>query len=242
MKTYIENHLQLNSNPNSYEYEEFIASLPCEIVHSTGEKGLIIAVEGFDGSGKSTIARKLSALLGAELHCTPEGNFREARYYFDEDLSNPAERISFYTGSCLSLSYKLKDIRERGGIAVIDRYYYSTLSYHYCYPEITDTIREFCTVALTQPDVIVYINPDYNVIDTRLFRRGMERSDYLFLDKKHFNQIDIEYKKLFNKNVITHSNTGTPESTVEFLMEELCSLYPALTETLLVKQNQKVIL
>jgi thymidylate kinase len=98
-----------------------------------------IVVEGFDGSGKTSIAKWLEADLGYTYTKSPTGAFALARELFDDvDCIPLRDRLAFYTGDCIRVSELLRSecLEEK---VVLDRYYPSTYAttkpYHQALPK-----------------------------------------------------------------------------------------------------------
>ncbi len=89
----------------------------------------IIAIEGIDGAGKTTVARILADELGYLYLKTPDKPFVDIRSHFDHKSADPRSRLHFYI-ACLWDAYN-KALRASNFSGVIlDRYILSTYAYH----------------------------------------------------------------------------------------------------------------
>ncbi len=172
-----------------------------------------IDVEGFDGSGKSTIAKWISQEFGYEYHKSPSGLFAEVRTCFEQFDIRLKDRIAFYTGDCIRISMLFNEQIDRGNKFVLDRYFYSTIAYHESkQPNITCELREIYK-ALRKPDIILYITVDYETTLKRLKKRKNIQNDELFLSDQYYKTIDENFRQFFDVNYVTVDNNQDFEIT-----------------------------
>jgi dTMP kinase len=172
-----------------------------------------VVVEGFDGSGKSTFTKWLSEEKGYEFHKTPMGLFAALRVHFDTIDTNLVERFCFYAADCMRASVYIQNKMEQNQPVVLDRYYYSTIAYHESkYPGISKLLPEVFS-GLLKPDLILYIKTNYPLTIDRMRQRLNSPDDDLFLTEEHYNQIDQNFKSLFDVEYKEISNTGSIEET-----------------------------
>ena len=173
------------------------------------KKNNFIVVEGFDGSGKTSTAKWLEKELGYKYMKSPTGVFAQARELFD-DIENVTiiERLAFYTGDCIRVSEILRETYKDDKV-VLDRYYMSTVCYHEALCQestknLTETFNQ-----LYQPDLVIYLMTDYDILNERLRSRENSLNDKLvtpeFYEKvgQQFNQ----YAKLPNFFVVDNNRT-----------------------------------
>lgn len=84
----------------------------------------VVAVEGLDGSGKSTLVRELAAELGGRAAETPPERMQSARDAFDQ-VGGSAAR-AYYMVSNYAFA---REALTAGGLHVVDRWYGSTVAY-----------------------------------------------------------------------------------------------------------------
>jgi deoxyguanosine kinase len=178
-----------------------------------------IVVEGFDGSGKSTIAKELSKVLGYTYEKTPSNLFQSAREVFDSKSAPLVERIAFYTADCMKLSVKLKTGELQN--VVVDRFYYSTIAYHsILVPELIQQFNPFFG-QLQKPDVVILVKPDYNLVFQRITARGLSANDTLFLSEENYNKIYEMYEKCIDVPIIRIVNNSSVQSSIQSILKQL---------------------
>lgn len=178
-----------------------------------------IVVEGFDGSGKTSIAQLLAKELGYSHEKTPNDLFREVREKFDSPQASTLQRIAFYLGDCIRLSVKLQT--GESNLIVVDRYYYSTIAYHQAIAP--DLIKHFIPLTdnLVKPDAVVLVKPDFNLACERIKSRGLNANDKLFCKEDLFIKIYENYERCIDVPVILTANSGTLDETIEEVKSKL---------------------
>ena len=93
-------------------------------------RGRLIAVEGLDGVGKTTLSRSLAASIGARWMTTPGASIRAMRGVFDAAfLASPCARSLAYAATVLAAGAEARDALNAGIDVVFDRYWLSTVVY-----------------------------------------------------------------------------------------------------------------
>ncbi|MEL0623975.1 dTMP kinase [Marinomonas arenicola] len=184
---------------------------------------MLIAIEGLDGVGKSTIAKALSARLGTEFLSTPDPSLKEARQIIDEVYGDtPLARQLFYASSVVHLSEKIKHLKEQGKIAVVDRYWLSTQVYHnwkcsglhFQLSEIANQIQ--------QPDFTVYLTLPLSIRNTRLqAREGNTIEDNLTLSADTDRWLDNAYRSFKASKVAGVWIETDTSGDVNYIVDEI---------------------
>ncbi len=152
----------------------------------TTSPGKLIVIEGIDGTGKSTQASMLADALRKEGHEVVQ-SFEPTNGRWGRQL-----RESATTGRLTieeELDYFLKDRRQhveeliaptiaRGGIVVLDRYYFSSMAYQGARGIDPASIREKNEVFAPQPDILLILDLPVDVALERIGVRDGEANEF----------------------------------------------------------------
>lgn len=140
--------------------------------------GQLIVIEGIDGTGKSTQATMLAEAL-RKSHEEVVQSFEPTNGPWGKKLRESATtgRLSIEE----ELNYFIRDRREhvenvitpvmeRGGIVILDRYYFSTMAYQGARGLDPRKIREQNEQFAPKPDILIILDLD---VDTALQRIGV---------------------------------------------------------------------
>lgn len=137
---------------------------------------VFIALEGMDGTGKSTLARALAEALDATLLRTPAEALATVRPIIDAAVAPSAVATQLFYASTVALaSEEAGAILATGRSVIVDRYWASTVAYAACRASQVDLGN--VARALREPDLTVYLSADEGVRTRRLARRGMSLAD-----------------------------------------------------------------
>ena len=148
--------------------------------------GKIIVIEGTDGSGKQTQAKKLCERLKAEGFNVIQTSFPNyespssspVKMYLGGELSQNAKEIDAYQSSVLfavdrlCTMISLKEFYEKGGIIILDRYVQSNMIHQagkiYDLEERDEYLEwlnelEFDKLKLPKADLVVFLDVPTNV-------------------------------------------------------------------------------
>lgn len=173
----------------------------------------IIAVEGFDGTGKTTIAQYLQSEYQYKYHKSPESAFAQARELFDQPNTDLQERFAFYVGDCIRLSMYLEQPTIQR--IVLDRYYFSTIAYHES--KLSGISRSLLSTfyGLQQPDMVLLVKTDFDTLVTRIEERTQKSiNDILFLKEELYNRIYELYEKYIHVPCVIIDNNGLLDDTI----------------------------
>jgi len=127
-----------------------------------------ICVEGIDGTGKSTVARKVAELLNGIYYKTPPEPFASIRGVVDR-VGDAYARALYYAASVAYAATEIKCLREIAPV-VCDRYIYSTIAYHVVLsPEVGALLR---SLPFDQPDQSFVLTAEESVRLQRLDDRS----------------------------------------------------------------------
>lgn len=156
-------------------------------------KGLLIVLEGIDGSGKTTQARALLRRLrrrgrkAAFFREPTRGRWgREIkRLAVRADSLTPEEQLDLFVKDRReNVALNLKPALAAGKVVVLDRYYFSTIAYQGAKGLDTGRIRRINEAFAVRPDLVVILDVDAAAGLGRIAGRKtrdelFEREDYL---------------------------------------------------------------
>lgn len=174
---------------------------------------MIIVLEGLEGVGKSTLAAKLSALLGSKTVKTPPPEFGAVRDVVAA-LDNPSVSFYFYLSSVLAIQ---RDIFSfKGDVSrhvIVDRYILSTVAYHSSGETFVPPAYQ--KSALIPADIVVHIGCGESQRLQRLEQRGF----HIFNRAKHN---DAAIKDFFNRSCDFNFENDRPiDKSAELLLASL---------------------
>ncbi len=137
--------------------------------------GRLIAIEGLDGVGKSTMASSVSALLGAELLAMP-GMPRPAAHAVLTALGpDPTARLLFHGACARGLGLRARLLCSEGRDVFVDRYWLSSLTYARA-RGVTLDVEALCST-IPAPDVTIVVTLSEAERKERLLARGPTEVD-----------------------------------------------------------------
>ena len=183
--------------------------------HSHRRLHSFICVEGIDGVGKSTVARKLATALGGIYYKTPPAPFDSIRAEIDR-RSDAAARLYFYVSAVFFASLEIGELRARQPV-VCDRYIFSTLAYHIAMDE---SFRNFVIPpTLMMPDETFLLVADEAERLRRLLERGEAASRHdsaLEANRVFLAQVQREFRR-FDLHVIDTTQSDADETAQQIL-------------------------
>ncbi|MCP5535474.1 MAG: dTMP kinase [Akkermansiaceae bacterium] len=162
------------------------ASRPHSKNQVTNLEGKLIVIEGIDGTGKSTQATMLAEVLRQEGHEVVQ-SFEPTNGPWGRKL-----RESATTGRLTiedELEYFLKDRRqhveelirptvERGGIVILDRYYFSSMAYQGARGIDPAEIRGQNEAFAPKPDILIILDLPVDIALERIGGRDGEANEF----------------------------------------------------------------
>lgn len=145
---------------------------------------LYIALEGLEGCGKSTHAKRLGEHLNAVITREPGGtrigSLLRAILADPEnvDLDRRTEALLMAADRAQHMAEIIKPALDSGQHVVSDRSIYSTLAYQGYGRQLgTEALLSISTWALNDrlPDVVIYIDVPTDVLNARLAKRDLDR-------------------------------------------------------------------
>lgn len=150
------------------------------------DRGILIAFEGIDGAGKSTIAQSIFEYLqekGVEVILTAQPSDTELGNNVRTIINTPPsttispmfELFLFLADRAENVNKIIKPALEQGKIVLVDRYSASSLAYQgYGRGIDINMIKNFNKLATenTAPDLTIYLRIDPELAHKRLEQRG----------------------------------------------------------------------
>jgi len=166
-----------------------------------GKRGLLVAIEGGEGAGKSTQAVRLAAEIGAELSREPGGSpiaERIRALLLDPSLGRPAPRTELHlllAARAEHLSTLIEPALAAGEHVVVDRFSGSTLAYQgYGRGLPIAEVRQACDLAAggRWPDLSVLLDLPLDVAQSR---RAAQRAHLPGLRPDRIEAEDLEFHR-----------------------------------------------
>lgn len=180
---------------------------------------MFVALEGVDGTGKSTLCSILSDRLGAIQYATPPKKYLTFRERVDKDAP-PEEHYRFYRDGICDASDEISAILKEGGKVVSDRYWLSTYTYHQVMgAEVSRD--DFKSVVIPTLTIILSLNKDAQI--GRMLCRGMSAGDRRMLDQQQELSMAF-YRNVLEFNIpfmVIDTQKFSPEACVEIVIKAL---------------------
>jgi len=184
------------------------------------KKGILIVFEGIDGTGKSTQARLLQKKLKARgfdvvsfKEPSPSKWGREIKRsaLYPDSLSPEEELDLFLKDRKENVKKNLKPALRRKKVVILDRYYYSTISYQGAKGIDPERIKKMNEQFAPKADLVFILDIDARtglerIEDRKKKERLFEREDYLIEVRKRF--------KSFKGDHIVHLDASRPEKEI----------------------------
>jgi dTMP kinase len=185
--------------------------------------GLLIAFEGIDGSGKTTMAKRTAEVLQSlgynavylrEPTDGPHGR-RLREIMVSSEMRDPeAEFELFLLDRREDVLNNINPVLQTGGIVCIDRYYVSSMAYQGALGLDAELIRQENEKFAPVPDIILhYIVP----VETALQRINASRKDGAnqFEKREYLEKVEQEFNRMNFPQIKTISTTQSLESVFQ---------------------------
>jgi thymidylate kinase len=187
-------------------------------------KPFFIALEGVDGSGKTTTATLLAERLNAVYVKTPSKNYQHIWEHFDQQSKSNLARFFFYVTSLSEAATGIQRHLDEGDSVVVDRWTTSTLLYH---EQLLgeDLSSVLSGVHLPRPDFCFILQPTLSTIFDRLNKRKRRHDSLLEHDKRFMSMMYEKYKSINNAIHIDPGQNSVNE-VVNRIMQSYLRLEP----------------
>jgi dTMP kinase len=173
-------------------------------------RGILVALEGIDGTGKSTQARRLAVLFSElgyavtllrEPTMSPWGRrIREAATAGSGVLSPSQELDLFLQDRRYHVAAHIKPAMAARRLVLMDRYYFSSIAYQGALGIDPEYIRRLNEAFAPMPDlVLLLLVPPAQALER--IRRARGQVDDTFEREDHLNNVDSVYRTLIGCHV-----------------------------------------
>jgi pyruvate kinase len=183
-------------------------------------RNLIIAIEGIDGSGKTTIAKRLSMVIDATYVSTPPAPFKDHQNFFEENEREILARFFYYLGS-LWESWRYIEVESGKKIVLLDRYLLSTKIYHEVLLSERDLTKVYIvdkainTLAPPAADINILLEVSEEFAIERLKNKKQKQFDENLEKNRNFQDRLAEKFRLESDFIINTNNKSVEEIVAE---------------------------
>ena len=188
----------------------------------------VVALEGLDGTGKTSIGEKLAEYLNATFCHTPHTDYNSLRKELDGRQS--IDSLLFYLSA---VAYDIENWRNSGSqLLIIDRYWISSLAYYCLKAQLSDEVSdiqikrfyEWINQILPEPSIIIHLNCNREIRLNRIKQRSVEGFG---------DNTSLEYEKCYisllnkilaySKSDLIHFDTSnyTSDTAAKFLAPKI---------------------
>ena len=189
-------------------------------------KGKLIAIEGIDGSGKSTCAKNLTEKLNSiniktiytfePTHSHYGAKLREGM--LSEDLDAEEELLLFVKDRKEHIEYMIKPALEEGYFIILDRYFYSSIAYQGAKGININRIMNLHKDFIVKPDIVFIFHLPIDIALNRIIsKRGIADR---FENETYLKKVDKIFHS-FNEPFIYHIDT---DKDIKIINDELFNI------------------
>lgn len=204
------------------------------------KKGLLIALEGIDGSGKTLLAKNLLKELKLKnidtiLTKQPGGThlgekLRTILHEEKEHVNDMAEYLLFAADRAQHITEIIKPALKANKIIISDRMADSSLAYQgYGRNLNIEKINEInsWTMQNIEPDIIFYIEIDIKTAQERIFNRSDALTSFEKEKTEFWQKVITGYNEIFKnrKNVIYLNGKDSPEKLILISLNKILKTY-----------------
>ncbi|MBS3061290.1 MAG: AAA family ATPase [Candidatus Diapherotrites archaeon] len=177
-------------------------------------KSSFFVLEGVDGVGKTTVARKISALKGWSYVSTPSAELKQRRSMSLRD-DNGFLNLVFYLEAVVDTSARVK---KRGKKNIICDRFFPTLVVDAYERKMPGVLRILENISLEKPTLSIHLYADYKTVKKRLKMRSHLTRDEkrLLVNRRFFDSMVSDFRELCDVEIDT-SNQTVEQSVNEVL-------------------------
>lgn len=195
-------------------------------------QGIMVAIEGLDIVGKTTIALALSKKDGWLYYKTPPPAYYEdcVRLGADGRPVYTEERFWLFIECLKYSSQEISRLLGVGASVAVDRWLWTTLAYHFAFnaeleakwQEVEN--KEVSALIHPQLSILVYIADEEVYERRKVSRKILTAYDKMVInDQEKSNTILCNFKRL-NPNFVLVDNSGDLESTMDVVLRHIDAL------------------
>jgi dTMP kinase len=194
------------------------------------ENGILIAIEGIDGSGKSSVMQPLKEALEKEGHdvvktkepgdTTLGKSLRRLLHEEKKHICDKSEYLLFAADRAQHFEEIVIPALDAGKIVISDRLNNSSVAYQGYGRELNvDMIKKINSWAMNdrQADIIVYLELDYKTGLQRTVSRGEKQTSFEAEQQNFWKRVSSGFENIFKdkKNVIKIDASQPIEAVIE---------------------------
>jgi dTMP kinase len=173
------------------------------------KRGYLIVLEGIDGCGKTTQAKKLvdwlqkkgfDAVFFKEPSEGPWGKLIKEKASRSDGLTPAQEFELFQKDREENVELNIKPSLKKKNIVVLDRYYFSTMAYQSAKGIDISEIKKRNDKIAVPPDLVFILNIDARSGLSRI--KGRKKKDRLFEREDYLQRVEKLFKSFSGKNII----------------------------------------
>jgi dTMP kinase len=196
-------------------------------------KGILVVLEGIDGSGKTTQARSLLRRLRSRgwesvfFREPTRGKWgREIKRKAARDGSlTPEEELDlFIKDRRENVEKNLKPALKMGKIVILDRYYFSTIAYQGAKGIDPRRIRRLNEAFAARPDLVIVLDVDAGAGLARI--AGRKTRDELFEREDYLARVRKIFRGLEGRNILHLDGRGDRRAVGRTIWEHVEKLLP----------------
>jgi len=167
------------------------------ISNQENNEGNFYVFEALDGVGKTTTAQMFAESIGAKYLETHDPAYEEFKSRVKREDASLETKLLFYLGSNSLRGDRVIQELERGNDVVMDRYYHSTLAFHYAKSgeDPIDMIETVDNFDIVEPDEAFYLWVDEEERLNRIEERK-ETGHEFEKDSEFMAEVDQAYREM----------------------------------------------
>lgn len=196
--------------------------------------GIIVAIEGLDIVGKTTIAQSLSEKDGWLYYKTPPAKYYEdcVKLGIDGRPIYSEERFRLFIKCLKYSSWEISKILETGISVVVDRWLWTTLSYHFAFNVELEAKwnriakKEMASLVNPQLSILVQVLDEAIYTQRKMSREKLTAYDKVIVGDKWRSDFILQNFKRLNPTFVLVDNSNDFKSTMDVVWKYIASVKP----------------